>query len=219
MPTRIVKSKVGHSTQKLDPRKSPVQKRSRATVEAILEAAAQVFEAHGYAAGTTNRIAESAGVSIGTLYQYFSSKEALVVALLEQHIEEIQRQMREWVGHMLAESHTLHEALEDYIAGMLDVHVHRPRLQHILLEETPLPEHVHHLLLEAEHRLAKTMAGLLRTYPEVKRPNLEHSAYVVIQAVEALTHRFAAHPDDSIIDLEALRIELVKMLEGYLHHQ
>ena len=51
-------------------------------MEAILGAAAQVFEARGYASGTTNRIAETAGVSIGTLYQYFPSKEALVVALL-----------------------------------------------------------------------------------------------------------------------------------------
>lgn len=216
MATRITKTKAAASKKRLEPRKPPVQRRSKATVEAILEAAAQVFEAHGYAAGTTNRIAMSAGVSIGTLYQYFPSKEALAVALLEQHIEEIQRQMREWVGHMVAERHELHDALEHYVGGMLDVHVQRPRLQHILLEETPLPENVHSLLLDAEHQLAKTMAGLLRIYPDVRRPNLEHSAYVTIHTVEALTHRFAAHPDDHTIDQAALQMELVAMLETYL---
>jgi AcrR family transcriptional regulator len=185
-------------------------------VEALLESAAQVFEAHGYAAGTTNRIAESAGVSIGTLYQYFPSKEALVVALLERHIEETQRQMREWVGHMVAERHSLREAMEDYIAGMLDMHVQRPRLQHILLEETPLPEHVHRLLLEAEHQLAKTMAGLLRTFGDLGRPDLQHAAYVLIHTVEALTHRFAAHPEDKVINQEALQTELVVLLQRYL---
>ena len=95
MPTRIAKSPPRPLSVKSSPRKTPIQRRSKATVEAILTAAAQVFETRGYAAGTTNRIAESAGVSIGTLYQYFSSKEALAVALAEQHIEETQRRQRE----------------------------------------------------------------------------------------------------------------------------
>lgn len=216
MPTRITKPKVNHSGKRLEPRKPPVQRRSKATVEAILEGAAQVFEDFGYSSGTTNRIALAAGVSIGTLYQYFPSKEALVVALLERHIEETQRKMREWVGHMVTERHTLHGALEDYIGGMLDVHVQRPRLQHILLEETVLPEHIHRLLLEAEHQLARTMAGLLHTYPEVQHPRPEHAAYVAIHAIEALTHRFAAHPEDSVITQSALKDELVLLLDSYL---
>jgi AcrR family transcriptional regulator len=57
-------------------------------VQAVLQAAAQVFERHGYAAGTTNRIAERAGVSIGTLYQYFPNKDAILVALVHQHLAE-----------------------------------------------------------------------------------------------------------------------------------
>jgi AcrR family transcriptional regulator len=216
MTTRISTSRLTKTKTRLKPRRPPVQQRSRATVEAVLTAAAQVFEERGYGGGTTNRIAEAAGVSIGTLYQYFPSKEALAVALLERHIEETQRQMREWVGHMLAERHTLHGALEDYIGGMLEVHSQRPRLQHILLEETPLPDHVHRLLLDAEHQLARTMAGLLRTYADAKRPELEHAAYVVIHTVEALTHRFAAHPNDTIINRESFQLELVTMLGAYL---
>lgn len=216
MTTRIINSRNSKAKARLEPRRPPVQQRSKATVEAVLTAAAQVFEERGYTGGTTNRIAEAAGVSIGTLYQYFLSKEALAVALLERHIEETQRQMREWVGHMVTERHTLREALEDYIGGMLGVHVSRPRLQHILLEETPLPKHVHLLLLDAEHQLAKTMAGLLYTYAEVRHPQLKHAAYVAIHTIEALTHRFAAHPEDSVISQEVLKAELVMLLDGYL---
>jgi AcrR family transcriptional regulator len=202
--------------QRLNPRKQPVQHRSKATVDVILVAAAQVFEAHGYAAGTTNRIAERAGVSIGTLYQYFPSKEAIAVALLERHIADTDHRLHEWVGHMVVEQHSLSEALHDYVAGMLEMHSRQPRLQHILLEETPLPERVHQVLLEAERNAAKTVAGLLRLYPEVRQTGLEHTCFLVVQSVESLTHRFAAHPDDQFIPRTTFVDEVVTMLVAYL---
>lgn len=202
--------------QRLNPRKQPVQHRSKATVDVILVAAAQVFEAHGYAAGTTNRIAERAGVSIGTLYQYFPSKEAIAVALLERHIADTDHRLHEWVGHMVVAQHSLNEALHDYVTGMLEMHSRQPRLQHILLEETPLPERVHQALLEAERHAAKTVAGLLRLYPEVRRTGLEHTCFVVVQSVESLTHRYAAHPDDQFIPRTTFVDEVVTMLVAYL---
>ena len=202
--------------QRLNPRKQPVQRRSKATVDAILVAAAQVFEAHGYAAGTTNRIAERAGVSIGTLYQYFPSKEAIAAALLERHIVDTNHRLHEWVGHMVVEQHSLIEALHDYVTGMLEMHSRQPRLQHILLEETPLPERVHQALLEAERQAAKTVAGLFRLYPDVRQSGLEHTCFVVVQCVESLTHRFAAHPDDQFIPRDTFVDEMVIMLMAYL---
>jgi len=69
-------------------RKKPRQQRSRATWDAILEAAAQLFGERGYTGTTTNKVAERAGVSIGSLYQYFPNKEALLLALSERHMEE-----------------------------------------------------------------------------------------------------------------------------------
>ncbi len=201
---------------RLEPRKRPVQRRSRFTVEQILTAAAQVFEAHGYAGGTTNRIAARAGVSIGTLYQYFPSKEAVAVALLEGHIHETTRKLQQWVGHMVSRRHGLRAALLDYAHGIMAVHEDRPRLQHMLLEETPLPERLHQLLLEAEREAVQTMAALLRLYPEVARGDLQRAAYFVIHAVESLTHRFAAHPGEQLIAQGAFVEELVTMLQAYL---
>src|SRR5512137_2136720 len=216
MSTRIPGRRPGPKGKRLEPRKPPVQGRSRATVAEILAAAIQVFETHGYAAGTTNRIAERAGVSIGTLYQYFPSKEAIAVAILERHIADTDHRLHEWVGHMVAEQHGLRAALHDYVTGMLEMHSGQPRLHHILLEETPLPERVHQALLEAERRAAKTVAGLLRLFPEVKHTSLERAGFMVVQTVESLTHRFAAHPDDQFVSRAVFVDEVVAMLVAYL---
>lgn len=185
-------------------------------MDAILDAAARVFEERGYAGGNTNRISELAGVSIGTLYQYFSCKEALAVALLERHIAETQARRQAWEDHVRAECHTLESALQDYVEAMLAMHWGRPRLQHMLLEETPLPEHVHRLLMEAEHQGIQSMAQLLRTYGEVRHPAPDSAAYLVVHSVEALTHQFAAHPEHTGFQVSELRGELVRMLLGYL---
>lgn len=181
-----------------------------------MDGAAQVFETHGYAAGTTNRIAERAGVSIGTLYQYFPSKEAVAVALLERHIADTDAHLREWVGHLGSEQHGLEAAMRDYVTGMLEMHASKPRLQHILLEETPLPQHVHQALLDGERQAAQTMTELLRRFPEVRHAHLERAGFLVVQCVESLTHRFAVHPYEQIVMRQPFIDEMVLMLCAYL---
>jgi len=86
---RILKDPVQIVPQRLKPRKTPVQSRSGATVEAIHEAAIQVLLSDGLARLTTTRVAERAGVSVGTLYQYFPNKEALLFAILLRHFEAV----------------------------------------------------------------------------------------------------------------------------------
>lgn len=73
----------------LEPRKTPRQARSAVTVEAIRTAAIQVLLAEGVARLTTTRVAERAGVSVGTMYQYFPHKEALLFALVKQQLEAV----------------------------------------------------------------------------------------------------------------------------------
>jgi AcrR family transcriptional regulator len=68
----------------LEPRKAPAQSRAVETVEAVLEAAARILEEQGFAGYTTNAVAERAGVSVGSLYQYFPGKDAITVALIER---------------------------------------------------------------------------------------------------------------------------------------
>ena len=71
----------------LEPRKSPVQARSTASVDAILEATLQVLLGVGKEKLTTTRVAARAGVSVGTLYQYFPNKSALLQAVLKRHLD------------------------------------------------------------------------------------------------------------------------------------
>ncbi|MBU1238262.1 hypothetical protein KKF84_16205 [Myxococcota bacterium] len=146
----------------------------------------------------------------------FKVKEALAVALLEGHIEETNRKLHEWVGHMVSKRHGLRDALTDYVRGIMEVHQEGPRLQHMLLEETPMPERLHRVLLDAEQEAVSTMSGLLSLFPEVGPRDLRRSGYFVIHTVESLTHGFAAHQDQEIIEKEEFIAELVTMLEAYL---
>lgn len=75
--------------RRLNPRKTPSQPRSAYTVDAILEGAAHILERHGLAGYTTNAIAALAGVSIGSLYQYFPTKDAVTVALIERELKDL----------------------------------------------------------------------------------------------------------------------------------
>ena len=77
------------SQARLEPRKSPVQARSAASVEAILEASIQVLLSVGKERLTTTRVAFRAGVSVGTLYQYFPNKSALLQAVLKRHLDDV----------------------------------------------------------------------------------------------------------------------------------
>jgi len=71
------------------PRKWPVQARSEVTVSALFEASIQVLLASGYRKLTTTRVAERAGVSVGTLYQYFPNRQALIICVIERYLKEI----------------------------------------------------------------------------------------------------------------------------------
>src|SRR5689334_22363891 len=82
------------------PRKRPVQERSQAMVKAILDGTARVLVNTGYDRASTNRVALAAGVSVGSLYQYFPSKEALVAALVERHTEEMMTVTRQKLAEL-----------------------------------------------------------------------------------------------------------------------
>lgn len=82
-------------------RKRPVQSRSQRTVEAIFKATAQIVDKEGLAALSTNKIAETAGFSVGTLYQYFSSKEAVLQAMIDDERQRIQAEMQTMLNEVL----------------------------------------------------------------------------------------------------------------------
>jgi AcrR family transcriptional regulator len=198
----------------LKPRKRPSQARSKATVEAILVAAAQVFRRQGYAGATTDRIAERAGVSVGSLYQYFPNKDAILVALTERHVDAGFALVRELLAETLSDVPALEPLLRRFVVAMITLHEREPELHRVLFEEAPLPASLRRQLRERENELATEVAALLEVHPEVRMRDPRLTAYVLVQSVDALIHNFVLHPPEGI-DAESLTGETVRML--YLH--
>lgn len=198
----------------LKPRKRPSQARSKATVEAILVAAAQVFRRQGYAGATTDRIAERAGVSVGSLYQYFPNKDAILVALTERHVDAGFALVRELLAETLSDVPALEPLLRRFVVAMITLHEREPELHRVLFEEAPLPASLRRQLRRRENELATEVAALLEVHPEVRMRDPRLTAYVLVQSVDALIHNFILHPPEGI-DAESLTGETVRML--YLH--
>jgi len=199
----------------LKPRKTPLQARSKATVDAILAAAAQVLKRKGYAAATTDRIAERAGVSVGSLYQYFPNKDAILVALAERHIDTGFELVRALLTEALREPPPVDVLLRRFVVAMVALHENEPELHRVLFEEVPLPSSVRRGLRERENELAKEVGALLHTHPEVRMREPRVTAYVLVHAVDALVHNFVLHPPEDIHS-EGLIDDIVRMLERHL---
>lgn len=123
------------------PRKTPSQARSKATSEALLTAAAHILENRGLAAFNTNAVAERAGVSIGSLYQYFPHKDAILVALIEQHNSAFSQVMA--MVFETAAGPGLIDDLTRLLHKAVEWHSARPQLSRILdAEERRLGPHL-----------------------------------------------------------------------------
>jgi AcrR family transcriptional regulator len=199
----------------LRPRKLPRQQRSQATVEAILQAAAQVFERHGYAAGTTNRIAQRAGVSIGTVYQYFPNKDAILVALTRQHMAEGTAALQPHVQRLSAGA-SLEEVLADVVEAMVALHAMAPRLHTVLFEETKLPQALRAELQQLEDQLLELTAQALAAEPHNSSVDPRLQARIVIGAIEGLTHRLVLRPPPDVTSAEIAE-EITELARSYVN--
>ena len=119
------------------PRKTPIQARSNATVEAILEAAARILEKDGLDGYTTNAIARRAGVSIGSLYQYFPNKDAITAALVLADSEDMAARMEQTLREY--EGRPVRECIDSLIDNAAGHQLDRPVLARLIdIEEQRL---------------------------------------------------------------------------------
>jgi AcrR family transcriptional regulator len=190
------------------PRKQPRQDRSRTTVETILEATARLLVRKGFDHLTTNAVAEAAGVSVGSLYQYFPNKEALVAALLERHIEE--RTAATFAELERVASLPIDKAARAVIELTLRAHSVEPELHRVLIEQVPRVGRLARLReLEAStHAVVRGLLVARRAELDIADPEL--AAFVLVSAIEAIVHRAVVfHPehlnDPRLVD-EATRL-------------
>lgn len=196
-------------------RKTASQERSRATVEAILEATARILIREGFDKASTNRVAEVAGVSVGSLYQYFPSKDALVAALITRHGEDISRT----IGNELAEAIELPiaDGVRKLIAAAIISHRIDPKLHRALTEQIPRVGHQAKIDAHKEEYLSLFRGYLERRKKEISVRDLDMATFICVTAIEGLSHN--AVLDRKMVSdsaVEALVDEATYLLVGYL---
>lgn len=196
------------STQRLKPRKAPLQRRSAQTVETVLEAAARILETRGLDGYTTNAVAERAGVSIGSLYQYFPNRDALTVALIERETAQLLADI---------ESAKRVEHSRGCVLAMVRAAVahqmRRPVLARIIdLEERRLP------LGERDQRVAGAIhAALLAALTDKPgAPELEDASLVADDLLAIVRGMVDAAGERGERDAQALEIRLMRAVDGYV---
>lgn len=195
-------------------RKEPRQARAQATVHAILEATVQVLDREGLEAATTTRVAEVAGVSVGSLYQYFSHRDAILNALQDREFERSLRLLQDVLANAnLAKNPR--ETVSAVVQGLASLYRASPGLHRVLAIEglrVAKADRVHdfdsRVLAIVRHFLAATDAP-------IRRKNVDAAAFVTLQAVRAtmLAHLLERPPG---IDEPAIVDELVDLILRYL---
>ena len=197
----------------LRPRKAPRQQRAVETRDRIVDAAARIFGEHGYAHGTTNRIAEEAGISVGSLYQYFPNKDAILVCLAERHVAEgkalVQDRLAATPGVGVV------PMLRQVVEAMIDLHRGAGRLHQVLFEEAPRPVPFLTELHDLEDLLVAAVAEVLRGDPAVTVADHDVAARMLVVGIESYVHRMVATARPPL-DTDVLADELVALYSGYL---
>jgi AcrR family transcriptional regulator len=200
-------------TAQLSPRKAPRQSRSQATVTAILDATARILVERGFAQASTNAIAERAGVSVGSLYQYFPNKEALVAALHARHGD----QMTAVIQRALTRA--MDATLFDALAGLIEATVEAHRVDadlHRVLEQQLGGmdlETMHEEYLDVmEDRI---VALLSRHRAEITAPDLKLAAFMLMNASHGLIHAVVLQRPRGV-SLKQATQEIAVMTMAYL---
>lgn len=198
----------------LSKRRLPQQLRARQTVEAVLDAVIRIVKREDIGAVTTNRIAEVAGVSIGSVYQYFPDKQAIFVALHQRHIDQVDHIIQtKLVEHASA---PLDELMQAMIEGMIEAHSSDPELYPLLATKVP---HRADGSSDFAVRLhgAFRLALASRTHELKPGHDFDRLAFVVANLVDSLSHA-AVFQRPPRLSLAAAKAEVLKAVLAYLHN-
>lgn len=196
------------------PRKRPQQARSRATFDAIVEAGAQLLVEEGYHQLSTNKIAERAGVSIGSLYQYFPNKEAVVATVVEQFAERQYEILVEGLEEVLTAP--LEEAVGHLIGSLLEAKQAEPELSRVLFGELP-PLGQLDVARHWTQRACELVRGALEARNEEIEPDdLELAAFVLVTSCHGVVHSTVIDRPE-LLDDDRLVEQTSKLVLGYLN--
>lgn len=195
-----------------EPRKTPVQERAAVTVEAIAEATVQVLLTHGSDRLTTTRVAERAGVAVGTLYQYFPNKQSLLFAVLKGHLKVVSDRVE------AACERAKHEPLSEMIRQMVEAYVgvkmERSDISVALYQIAPDvggPA----LMKRVLQRLRKAVEAMLETAPDMTSPPDKFAVEMMLAAISGAM-RSVLEAGASPALMRRTREQLVLLCQSYL---
>lgn len=200
------------ATTPAKPRKSPVQARSVATVEAIHTATIQVLVAEGLARCTTTRVAERAGVSVGSLYQYYPNRSALLAAVLRCHLDQVTEAVEQ--ACLAQRSQPIAEMAQGLVNAFIGAKLKDPAASKALYAVadghggTALVNH-------AKARIHKAVALMLSTAPGVRFEELQTVSLLATSAMIGPAQALLEE-DVSPAFTQALRLHLCTLVQAYL---
>jgi AcrR family transcriptional regulator len=182
----------------IQPRKQPRQARAIATRAAVLEAAAQVLESVGYEKMTTTRVAERAGTSVGSLYQYFPSKEAILLALLEAKTARVDSALA--AAFALPANVPLAHRIHAIVDGLFREKGLRPRLSAELARQAPRLEKAMLMktMLDRTHGMVRALLEAHRD--EIDVDDVDLSAWLLVHAVTGITDAAVLGPSARLVE-------------------
>lgn len=194
------------------PRKKPRQQRSQEMVSAILEATARVLREGGADAVSTNRVAKVAGVSVGSLYQYFPNKDALIQALAVEHSREQIHQLSTTMASEVATGPA--DVIRNFVRSSILVHK-EDSLLHLAITMAMMTRGQEMAL--QEHAVARdlVLAYMLAHREVLDVPEPEHAAWILVTTVDMLIHT-ALFADPARLDDPAFEAEIVRLVLRYV---
>jgi AcrR family transcriptional regulator len=194
-------------------RRKPKQRRAQQTVEAVLDAVVRILKRDGIDGVTTNRVAEIAGVSIGSVYQYFRDRRSIFAALHDRHVEQMARLVETTLVENAAAP--LDDLVRALVEAMVDAHGSDPELHQLLTTEVPHGADGARAF-EARLRGAFRLAISSRAEERYTPADLDRILFVVPLMVESLSHGVALRPPPRL-SLAAAKEEAVRAVLAYLH--
>lgn len=201
-----------HRTESLNPRKKPQQRRSRVTIDTIFEATIQVLLANGLDRITTVQIADRAGVSVGSLYQYFPNKRALLAAVVKRHVGEVV----DATIHACKSAHgkTIGEMCATMMTAFVDAKTRRPEVSRALY----LPSaavNADAIVKEEAGRCAQAVHEMLMTATDAKFAPADMVSNFLIASIVGPT-KAIIESGGNRASFEKLKLHLTALGVGYL---
>lgn len=195
-----------------EPRKTPVQTRSTVTVESISEAAIQVLLSHGAERLTTTRVADRAGVSVGTLYQYYPNKQSLLFAVLEDHFNRVASRVE--AACESARHKPLAEMIREMVEAFVDAKMERADISVALYRvsgDIGGPE----LVRRFSQRSRKAVEAMLATARDIQSPPDKIAIQTMLPAMAgAIRSLLETRP--SAATVSKTREQLVLLCQSYM---